>query len=454
MSQKLREVISKHNEVLGSSETGKSWCLKALHPSDPITEVQGIPDESNVPSVFMNYQATFTLSCPNSTATSWGFNAQLVPHPVGMMAAISTDSLGSVVGSEFLNPQLNGSTHAAKARSWVDMFESWRLAYQSVTVYQDGPDLANQGTLVACQAPVRPSEWFASQQGTTTTAALSKILTIRSSDRASFEYSQSMPSAYFDVSKNGAYMPLKLGRTSQRWSSRSDIVGFGVDPESVSTVIINRIGLPNMYPGNATGGSYPFYSLCPTGTTGTSGNTIFGEGTPNFLNDIWGDISVRNAAPTTSYTFFVRMGLECQVLPSSQLASLQHISPVYDAQALETYFSVSRQLKDAYPKDYNDLGKIWDVIKSVLGSIAPVLSSVPKIGMPLSLLAAGVPVAGEAIRGIYRNVSSDRQAMSKASATDLNTARNQMRNMMEKPNKKKKQKKINVVRNSAPQQKK
>lgn len=63
------------------------------------------------------------------------------------------------------------------------------------------------------------------------------------------------------------------------------------------------------------------------------------------------------------------------MLPGTTLASFQRTSPVYDAMALAAYFSISRELKDAYPAEYNDLGKILgtiaNVAKGVIGTIFP-----------------------------------------------------------------------------------
>jgi len=80
-------------------------------------------------------------------------------------------------------------------------------------------------------------------------------------------------------------------------------------------------------------------------------------------------------------------------MPGTQYSPLQIPSPQYDPVALNTYFEISRGLKDAYPADYNSLGKLWDVIKSALRGA----SSLP--GWP-GLLATGASTVASLVDGI------------------------------------------------------
>lgn len=86
--------------------------------------------------------------------------------------------------------------------------------------------------------------------------------------------------------------------------------------------------------------------------------------------------------------FYYRGGWEYQVAPSTTLVSFAKTSPVYDPQALATYFKISRELKDGYPADYNDLGKILDVIKGAAKTVLPIASSVFPVLRPVSALVS------------------------------------------------------------------
>ncbi len=86
-NQKLRELVlrdlTERAMTLGSTQSGADWCLKALHPSDPLVEVRGIPDKSAVPSAFINYQAIFTVSPQAGATGTWTLDASLIPDPIG-----------------------------------------------------------------------------------------------------------------------------------------------------------------------------------------------------------------------------------------------------------------------------------------------------------------------------------------------------------------------------------
>jgi hypothetical protein len=64
------------------------------------------------------------------------------------------------------------------------------------------------------------------------------------------------------------------------------------------------------------------------------------------------------------------------------------MSPPYDPLALASYYRINRELKDGYPADFNDLGKLWDVIKSAATVAGKALSVVP--GVP-GLIGTAIP---------------------------------------------------------------
>jgi hypothetical protein len=70
---------------------------------------------------------------------------------------------------------------------------------------------------------------------------------------------------------------------------------------------------------------------------------------------------------------------------------------MHDQVALDTYFAIARELKDAYPADYNDLGKIWDAISAASKKALPFLKKVPGFSIPANLIG-GVVTAGDWMR--------------------------------------------------------
>jgi hypothetical protein len=389
---------------------GTNWCLKALHPSDPITEVRGIPDHDASPTVFLNYQTVAHLSAATGATGVWSFDATLLPHPIQFMYTRVTDSVNAAgVQDCVLNSQLDGPNHPTKFESWRQLARRWRLAYMAVTCYQDGPALSDQGTIVVAQVPQTPKLFSASCFGSINTGELStnvavlrhQVAQFTDVDRPNYDASQAMPNAYFNNSRFGAYVPLKLTETCQDWVSDScniipasnfNDTGFeeaGDDPENVFA----RKGGILVQPGAGLfqNQTYPFTgttNLVPYGSTSlgsvyidptAENSSDMGECTSALCNGLVAHICGTNLSVLTSFSFFIRAGFEMQVQPLSVMSPHQKLSPKYDSLALNSYFSIARELKDAYPADYNDLGKILKVIGDAAVNGGRVLSGIPNV---------------------------------------------------------------------------
>jgi len=406
--------------TLGATQDGAEWCLKALHPSDPAVDVKGIPDQSAIPSTFVNYQSVITIQPAAGATGTWSFDFSLLPDPICPASWARTDSVGTVNGTH-LNPQLTGANYDAKAETFIETAERWRLAYMSVTAYQDGPDLANQGTLVAVQKPTMPN--YVSLAATNTaTGAISAGLRGRKNDVGDFpDYAsaQAMPNAYFNQSKFGCYMPLKLTNTCQKWKNaigdRNYLLGA-----AAAHVANSYFSIPT---GANTSNTWPYYDLPAvfTSAAGTFGGTAVHE----WGNDVCGQISAQNLSVQTSYTFYVRMGIEMQANPNSPLSPFLRLSPAYDSKALKMYYAIARELKDGYPADFNDLGKLWPLIKKAANVVGPMLGLIPHpVAQALSI---GIPVAANAVDSAVHAVASLKKkkedGRGNPSAADIQRAR-------------------------------
>lgn len=385
-AQKLREIIDKHGSTLGQTPNGRDWCIKALHPSDPVATCSGVPDHANSATVVLNYQSTFTLSPSVGATGSWGFDSLLMPDPVSMMWYSKTDSIGTTAGN-FLNTQLPGTTYADKFAGFrtTNQVSRWRLAYMSVSAYQDGPALSDQGTVAAAQYMVEPQMTAVSTSlgalPATTIYTSRPIMRIAANHLPDYTTLQAMPNAYFGQSKYGAYMPLRLnGDLDDAWLGERNICQWGQSLGSLGnayTIVASAAAPAAQAPYNAVTGFW-----VNSGSGAAEGGLLATPGNPT-----WGALCVRNLSVNTGFTFFVRAGWELEVLPTSPIASLMRISPTYDPQALEAYFAISRELKDAYPVEYNDLGKLWDTIKGVIKQLAPGLGMLGPVG---AAVGAGV----------------------------------------------------------------
>jgi len=423
MEQLLKKDIEARNLPLGATPTGQDWCIKALHPSDPLTEVQGLPDPSAVPSVLMNYQMTYTVRCnvgalPGST---WAFNAAILPHPLNFMQIeTATQVGGGITLDEFevLNTQVVGVTHEKKYQNFKVQAERWRLAYMGVTVYQDGADLTNQGTIVACQPPVQPLKTHAqcyysgAPPGGVYVTSPTEWYVLE--DKPDFNVSQGMPNAYFSRSRDGCYMPLKLTETAQDWLSEAHEVTCGAD--NVMPPWNDATGNYGPLPAAPYAG-WPHIGLRGAWVNQAGAGGISGDPTSPMGNAAWGHICARNLAVSTSFSFFFRCGWELQVRPGSTLAPHMKISPPYDPTALTTYYAISRELKDAYPAAYNDLGEMWDAISKAARQVLPFIRMVGPVGNALGMAGQGIITGGDIIRS-RRKAKKQTNASAQLAAAD------------------------------------
>lgn len=439
IEQKLRSVINAHQLPLGTSDTGKDWCIKALHPSDPATSVQGIPDQSSFPSVFMNYQTAQNVYAPGGTTDTWGVDMALLPHPIAFSAFKCFDSTGALkYYGNHSNTQIGAPTDTmfTKMTNWLGTAQRWRIAYASVTIYQDASALTNQGTVAACQYPVS-ARLFSYCNGPWSPGVMDAHFTtpeyyalgtsFNPGDKPDFEVAQNMPSSYLGNSRDGIYMPLKLTSTCQKWRSEADCyVNLGMQANPMMVHGMTRVGPPYAPGFDEAPDRWPYwapvagdigmaipemndvtltdaYPSVPAGT-GITGHVITRYPTNDmtitseFCNDVLGSICFRNLDKTTRLSCFYRFGFELQVQPGTLLTPQQHLSPVSDEQALAAYFRISREMKDAYPEDHNSLGKIWDVISRIGKTVLPILA--PMIGIPPGSVTSGISLMSRAIRGI------------------------------------------------------
>lgn len=337
----------------------------------------GVPDQTPSPVTVLNYQQAGTIVNPVPGGT-WECELTFINDP-SVFCAVRTQATGGggTTVYNIHNTALGGTAVAAALGFSNAYVERWRMAYGAITVYADGPSLANQGSVVAAQYPAR--HHFCCNPGTYNGAGFFYGNAIRyplcryqAQDSPGFDSLLSMPNAYSGLAKDGVYMPMKLDSNHALWHDHRDLC---FDASLWATVGANMLA-PVDAAAPATAGAFPYYSIPAIQvTTGTSTFT----GSPHLLPmlDSFGQIAFRNLGPDVNLSLAIRMGVEAMVQPASTYRSFLHLSPVYDPVALGTYFRVARELKDAYPSDYNDLGKLWDVIKSAARAISPFMGLVP-----------------------------------------------------------------------------
>lgn len=406
-AQKLLSTIQSFPGDLASTPDGRNWVIKALHPSDPTALSRGVPDPSSCPNVVLAYYNVFRISCPSGNTDPWGFDLTVLPNALvpGYFRTLASDGLTITAEGNFLNSGFSPPTDLVPVYSHLLTqfrslgIEAHRLVAMGVTAYQDGPALANQGTLTAAQYQVARRKYYACPDFG---IAAPRFAVYQNNDEANYDTSQHMPNAYFGESKDGCYLPLRLSQDAIKWRTEADLEypnGSGTNSSQRNLTIPNTTG-PAWFP----------YPACERGYYAgglTLGDLVFAP-----LNGIWGGISARNLSYQTSFAFYVRMTIECRVSPTSTLAPQQSMSPPYDPVAMASYFRISRELKDAYPADYNDWGKLWDVIKGAAKVALPALSMVPG---PVGLIASAAHAGVNAVDSLVARKSAPRDSPPAAS---------------------------------------
>jgi len=446
----MRGELEKSGALYGQTQTGKEWCYRALHPAEPGAPKASIPDGGSDDIVVMDYVTTSTLTAPTGTTQGWNVIGQLLPHPIGMVAVTAQDQ--SIVGNFYdmnidnhqLIPSLTSPSvwsHQNGINNLLSIAHAWRISHMSLTINQVGPELANQGTVVAAQVPLEMARInFSGQILTTNLAAKAQdkeksklgarpsgkegdsnaVLRLAGTTPIYFPFArevlqydsggtlpgvgttqavaqcQGKRGCYVNNSKEGLYMPLKLTRDALRWRGVHSMCGYSAGLyESANSypIQVPWVSLENL----SDISSYLFNDLMapffvPTSETGGGGFSV------EMLDKTQGWFVFSGMSPQTSLVLTVRLGLEMRVLPSSILAPMANIPPPADPLAVETYFAVAERLKDGYPADYNDLGKIWDVVSSIARKWAPVFSAVPGLGTFLAPAVSSAVALGDEVR--------------------------------------------------------
>jgi len=478
-TNELKGVINAFGRTLGATAQGQAWCLKALHPAEPSVVCEGLPDQFCHPVVQQNFQSIFPIKCGSGATGTWSFALQIIPHPIGFAAVEITDSTQSAGPYEFLNSQVPGyggaATHAAAMQTFVSTYKAWRLTDMSATLICDAPALSDQGTLVACQAPVSLIKHYVGgtayevQSSTTkySYSANSAVYSMKTADIPVYSQMLTIPNAYVGKVKDGCYAPLALDTDWMKWRYVGDwmIMGGDLNWEMSNGYIDEVIFLPaikgapsepktkedskdsTMFKKNpnyttsteikkdfasdptwnpGTNGYYPFLTLRPAYGDFNSSSGEFGcamgDPTSKMLNHTWINICAENMAVTTTFQLVIRMGIECQLAPGTTLTPQLHMSPSFDPTALEAYSAIRSQMKDAYPASYNDLGKLWNVVKSIANTVAPVLSKVPVVGPALSIAA---PAIIEGVDSIVSSFKDKKASANVAKSANMVTAERQ-----------------------------
>lgn len=418
----LKEIVDVQHGLKVETEEGRSWCSKALNPADPLVDLDGVPDRSSVPSLLMNYQTQKTYS-GDAAVDNWDLDFSLIPHPLlfGYSKVSYTDAvLNTPIEDKgnILNLQFGSAYYQNALTKFCGDVERWRIAYMSATFYLNATATTDQGTVVAAMVPVGFRTLYSSAtvpNGPGYSTVAPGVMFFQYEDEPNGETLQMMPNMYFGKAKEGVYMPLKLTKGFDKWRDASSLMFVGNRLINNETAWVTSEDIVST-------DHFPFPMVDSFALEATQLDLTFdGQLTPTPCSGSFGHVCFKGLDKAASVTVVIRCGFQVQVHPTSMLAPQMKISPEYDGSALSEYFRIARRLKDAYPANYNDLGKLWKTILSVIESTAPVLDViVPGLGKGLKLGSQGIEL-------IRRNVGKKKKKptrinLEKASAIEKQEA--------------------------------
>jgi len=199
---------------------------------------------------------------------------------------------------------------------------------------------------------------------------------------------QTMPNAYQGTSRAGFYAPYKLSETCQKWRNAHDIhahVPYGNSLVGVLPMGAGDWSIPVYATGPATSDRVSHF---PYGMPGLAVSSLMEDAAVLQRADVGCmQITGRNLHQSSSYSCMFRTGYELRVSAGSPMTTFAKLSPVYDPLALQGYFAISREMRDAYPEEYNTFGALLGTIANAAATALPTI--LPMLGKAWSAIKAG-----------------------------------------------------------------
>lgn len=302
----------------------------------------------------------------------------------------------SAFGGAFQATATSANTFNLTSRLLTSI-QNYRVTSQSATVELIAPSLSDQGTITAAQYRFAPRTCagaiFAGENSTVT--QFPDLITIPSPIGGSQMVLGT--SAYTSKARDGCYMPLKL--TNFKWHSINDRAVYFDVVDMASTQypetknLLNNVAFPiSERRGSATWDTAAIPKLCGNG---------------------FGKILMSGVAANTAVRIRVRQVVEITATPGTTYAPLLESALPPDETSMKMYFEVSSRMADAYPASYNDLGTLFEKIKSigkaVLPFVEPALNVLSAVPGPVGAIASGVKTVAPVVKSVVSSVSSARK---------------------------------------------
>lgn len=386
------------------SDAGRRWLIKALHPAEASIKAPKAPGTSRYPTVVQEIVSTFQLDPPSGITSAQTWEGRVVVHsdplnPLEFFSAI-TGGVESFKGS-YLNQAFFKSDDCFKVhtideigacyQSFTQACETFRVNALSTTGVFVGATMTDQGSILASQF-------------VDCTRNVSIVDSAKDCQILGNVWVDPLPTMseaalgqrpYVADAREGWYCPQKMTQPGH-WQRTNDIALRG------------RL----LTPGNPTSFDEGECQKWPITYGATTGMAVW----VRTYDDSCSQIFMKGLSATTSFRVTIRMVIEMGVTPNNDFASFA-TDPAYpDESAYGLYMTIVNELQDAYPADYNDLGRLWGKVKQIAKRVAGFVDPIAGIAA-----AVGVPFAST-VQGIAKGVAGDAKKYIDAKEDGLKSA--------------------------------
>jgi len=442
MSDKTTYKRQIHDKLqrFGVSGPARDWLLRALHPASE-EKCPGLPDQSATPVFRPDYRINTTIQAPFG-ASAWdcfiwtppgdvnalfwatgpaGTDFTQALAPPGCQSGVvrlqqSSTTQQTVQFFDVNNPAI---TQAALTQNPATKPAGFRHMFKSITITQIASAVADQGQVYAAQyapnirqvgmnIPVGydsgvPDPANPGLNYPLYAAGYSTVLPASEGDLTAMS-----PDFYMGASRDGVYLPLRLSGPNQPFARSVPLgIAYRGGGASAEMTAFDLSGYPlgaTLRPtGNRQllpGSSIPWVFTCAmwVGDPNAPNNDRLSLDS-GYDNINIGVVIFRGLAGQNGGAFGAALQIKTiaglEVAPNPEASDRVFTEPpaVYEAKALEAYYSLCLELKDAYPSSYNSLESIWDAIKSVASNIwdiaKPAVKTVAEKVIPMAVERGG-----------------------------------------------------------------
>lgn len=395
-SNPFKEQVLRAISTPGMTQEGAAWLAKALHPSDSVLPVNGIPTHDCVSTAALNYTTTFTIESPSTGI--WDAHLRLCPNPLYFARYWTFDNASGANSGAIYNPSLGLSAaysdFGANSRTYntaamaalANNVSKFRTTYASATVVLSSSATTNQGSLTCAQYPMRYVSGQCVQYNLGSPTAVGTVPTRGYPASVSLwpnsQQLQALPGAVTWEARKGVYTVLKLDGGMEEWHRPADthlMIGYGATYGAESLTQINPANgfdYPSAASTQTTNdppfgitGAWGFGAV--TGTGATTAVALTGQRQLPPTQDSISHVTFTGLSPDASLVVTIRYGLEALVPPTSIYVGQVGAPMPYDPVALDTYSKYSREMLAGYPADYNAFGAIFSALKGVAQRVLP-----------------------------------------------------------------------------------